>query len=635
MAELSTIIDFVRRNCSDATYSGQPAIREKSLGIWETFDWKAFAENVESFAMGLASLGFARDDKLSVLGNNRPKLYWAQLSAMALGGQSVPVYHDSIATELTFVLTHAETKIIVAEDQEQVDKILSIRADLPNLQWLVYCDPRGLTDYDEDILLRYEDVVEKGRAFAGQNAGHYQESVSSLTASDIALIAYTSGTTGQPKGVMLSHANIIKTSEIFIQNEDLRADDDFLAYLPLAWVGDSVYNLCVSVMVGCATNCPESPETLMHDLRELGPTGILAPPRVWDGMISSLQVRAADAGGVKRWVYQTFRDVAEAVELARQEGRPVSGGLKLKHAIGEWLLYGPVRDQLGLRRARWCLTGGAPLGPDAFRFFRGFGINLKQVYGATEVSGLVSLQPDDQANPDTVGLACNGIDLKVDEDTSEVMVRSPGVFVGYYKEVEKTAEVLQDDGWFHTGDAGLVDDRGHLVIIDRAKDVGKMADGSAFAPQFVELKLKFSPYIGEAVAFGDGRPFVSAMVAIDFDVVGNWADKANLPYTNYVDLSQKPEVRQLVAEEIRRINNSLPESTRIKRFLLLNKDFDADDDEVTRTRKIRRAFVTEKYAPVVNALYGGDREVDMKIDVTFEDGTKSQIDSHLIVEDAA
>jgi len=635
MSDPTTIPGYLLRNEKDAELAGLPAMREKNLGIWQTYDWRGYADEVRYFTLGLAALGFQRGDKLSVIGNNRPRLYWAQLAAMSLGGQSVPVYQDAIASELAYVLAHSEAKVIVAEDQEQVDKILSIREELPNLKLLIFDDPRGLTNYDEEIVRSFADVQEMGREFGAANQGYFEAEIAKGEADDIALIAYTSGTTGQPKGVMLSHANLLETSYIFLANEDVRRSDDFLSYLPMAWVGDSLYGLCVSLIVGCACNCPEAPETVQRDLRELGPTGIVAAPRVWEGMLSMLQVKAGDASPLKRKVYDHFRGVAQKVEDLKFESKPISGLLKLQHWLGEYLVYGPIRDQLGLRRARWCYTGGAPLGPDAFRFFRGFGINLKQVYGSTELSGLASLQPDNEANPDTVGPPCPGIEVRVDTDRSEVLVRGKGVFRGYYKQDDKTAEAVDAEGWFHTGDAGLIDERGHLVIINRAKDVGKLTDGTPFAPQFIELKLKFSPYINEVVAFGDGYDFVSSMIAIDYESVGKWAERRAMPYTNYMDLAQKDEVRALVAEEIRRINLSLPEVSRVKRFLLLTKDLDADDNEITRTRKLRRNFIAEKYAPVIAALYAGDKEVDLKLDVTFEDGSQSQVDSHMIIEEAA
>jgi long-chain acyl-CoA synthetase len=635
MAEPTTICGYLLRNMTEAPLASAPAIREKSFGVWQTHDWRSYGQNVKEFAAGIASLGFKRDDKLSVLGNNRPRLYWAQLAAMSLGGQSVPVYHDAIATELAYVLAHAETKIIVAEDQEQVDKIFSIREQLPNLKWLVYDDPRGLTVYEEDILKSYEEVQALGRDYLQQHPRLLEDEVAKCQPDDVALIAYTSGTTGQPKGVMLSHANMVETALVFVRNEDVRRGDDFLAYLPMAWVGESMYGLCVSLIVGCASNCPEEPETVMRDLRELGPTGIVVVPRVWEALLSQLQIRAADSSQLKRAIYEFFRRIAETVEVARAEGRQVSFGRRLLYWLGNLMVYAPIRDQLGLRRARWCYTGGAPMGADTFRFFHGIGINLKQLYGMTEVAGLVTLQPDDQANPETVGLPCPGVEVKISPEHSEVLVRSKGVFKGYYKQEDKTAEALDRDGWFHTGDAGLLNQQGHLIIIDRAKDVGKLSDGTPFAPQFVELKLKFSPYINEAVAFGDGHPFVAAMVAMDFESVGKWAERHGLAYTNYMDLAQKPEVRALIAEEIRRINAGMPEVLQVKRFLVLTKDLDADDNEMTRTRKLRRAYITEKYGPVIEAFYGGGGQVDLQLDVTFEDGSQSKIASHLVIEEAA
>lgn len=635
MTDLNTIPGLLLRNESDASFSSLPAMRNKELGIWQTFTWAEYVENTREFALGLASLGFERGDKLSVIGNNRPRLYWAQLAAMCLGGQSVPVYQDAIATELAFVLEHSETKVIVAEDQEQVDKILSIKDKLPALKWLIYCDSRGMTDYEEDIVKSFAELQELGRDFRANSPSYFEDEAAKVTGDDIALMAYTSGTTGQPKGVMLSHNNLMVVTDILVKHEDIRQSDDTLAYLPMAWVGDVLYGLCISLKIGSAYNCPESPETLMQDLRDLGPTGFLAPPRVWEGMLSQLQLKGADASPLKRWIFSYFQKVAEDIENLKFEGKPASAWLILMHAIGEVVVYGPVRDQLGLRRARWCYTGGAPLGPDAFRFFRGFGVNLKQLYASTELSGLATLQPNSEANADTVGPACEGVEIKIDDDNGEILIRSAGVFRGYYKEDAKTAEAVDSEGWFHTGDAGVIDENGHLVVIDRAKDVGKLEDGTAFAPQFIELKLKFSPFINEAVAFGDEHPFVSSMIAIDFETVGKWAERRALPYTNYTDLATKQEVRELIADEIRKINLRLPEVSRIKRFLLLTKDLDADDNEVTRTRKLRRGYIAEKYAPVIEAFYGGQKDVQLKLDVTFEDGSKAQVDSHMFIEEAA
>lgn len=611
----------------------KPAIREKDLGIWRTYSWADYAANVRDFALGIAKLGFGVDDKLVIIGDNRPRLYWAQIAAQAMGGAAVPVYQDSIADELVFVLADADTKFVVAEDQEQVDKVLSIRDRLPTLAWIIFDDARGMAAYDDPMIKSFADVQAEGRA-AGDTAA-FARAVDAIDPEQVALMSYTSGTTGQPKGVMLTHANLAETAKTFCAVEDVRESDDFLSYLPMAWVGESLYSMTVSLVAGCSINCPEGPETLERDLRELGPTGFLASPRGWDTILSQLQVKANDTGGLKRWVYETFRAAAVKGEAAKAEGRSAGLGNAILRALGEVLVYGPVRDQIGLRRARWCLTGGAPLGPDTFRFYRAFGVNLKQLYGMTEASGLVSHQADDRANPDTSGLPCPGIDVKIGAN-GEILVKSKGLFKGYYKRADDTAAVLTEDGYFRTGDAGVLDQKtGELLVIDRAKDVGKMADGTAYAPQFIENKLKFSAYISEAVSFGNERSFVAAMIAIDPSTVGNWAEKNGVPYTNYMDLSQKEQVRTLIANEIARINATLPAAVRVKRFLLLAKDLDADDAEVTRTRKLRRSYITERYQPVINAFYSNMTEVDLRTEVTFEDGRRSHVDARLLIQDAA
>jgi len=625
-----TLPRLLRRNAKEM--ADRPAIREKTLGIWQTWSWAEYYAQVGDFALGLAALGAQRGEKLSVIGDNRPRLYAAQLAVQALGGMAVPVYQDSIASELVYVLNHAEVSVIVAEDQEQVDKILSLKDQLPNLKLLVFDDARGMREYDDPLLKSFAQVQAAGRDFAASHAGYLDAEIDKGKPDDLVLLAYTSGTTGNPKGVMLSHHNLIAVAQAFAKAEDIRQADEWLCYLPMAWVGDSLYSTVLSLMVGFTCNCPEGPETVQRDLRELGPTAVLAPPRIWENMLTGMQIRAGDATPLKRRVYQYFRGLAERAQLLAEDRKPIPLGMKLGLALGELLVYGPVRDQLGLRRARWAYTGGAPLGPDAYRFFRSFGVNLKQIYGSTELSGLAALQPDGHADPNTVGPICGGMQVKI-ADSGEVLIKSEGVFKGYYKQPEATRDTITDDGWFKTGDAGFVDPRGHLVIIDRAKDVGQLNDGTAFAPQFVENKLKFSPFIREAVAFGDARPFVSAMIAIDMQTVGTWAERHNLPYTSFQDLATKPEVRRLVAEEIGKCNATLPEATRIRRFILLNKELEADDNEMTRTRKIRRRFVAEKYAKVVDAFYGGASTIELSTEITYEDGRKQTLQSSIVIED--
>jgi long-chain acyl-CoA synthetase len=632
MPELTTLPRLLQRNAREL--GARPAMREKDRGIWQTWDWRQYHDQVRDLALGLASLGFRRGDRLSVIGDNRPRLYWAQVAAQSLGGVSVPVYQDSIARELAYVWNHAEVSVIVAEDQEQVDKVAALRDELPALRLVVYDDPRGMTGYRHDWLKSFEDVQEAGRKFGVEHPGFFENQVELGRAEDVAVISYTSGTTGNPKGAMITHANAIGVAESFRQASRLVPEDTSLAYLPMAWAGDSVYTLFASLVAGFCANCPESPETVQRDLRELGPSTLLAPPRIWENMLTAVLVRAADATPLKRRTFDYFRTVAERAEILRTEGKPLPAGLRLATALGEFFVYGPVRDQLGLRRTKWALTGGAPLGPDTFRFFRSIGVNLKQVYGSTETTGLVSLQPDREANPTTAGRPVSGVEVKIG-DRGEVLVKGCTVFKGYFRNEEATREVLGPDGWFHTGDAGFIDPQGHLVIIDRAKDVGALTDGTPFAPQFIENKLKFSPYVREAVAFGHDKPFVAAMIAIDPGTVGNWAERRGIPYTSYMDLSQKPEVREMIRDEIRRGNETLPEGTRIRRFLLLTKDLEADDAEITRTRKVRRRYVADKYATVIDALYGGVAEAELSTGITYEDGRQAIIQSRVRIEDVA
>lgn len=632
MSGAATLPQLLRQNAG--ALGGRPAIREKNRGIWRSFSWTEYWQGVQDFALGLAAEGFRRGDKLSVIGDNRPRLYWAQIAAQALGGVAVPVYQDSIAAELAYVFDHAEVSVIVAEDQEQVDKVLSLKERLPHLRLVIYDDPRGLVHYEEPLLRAFDRVGAAGREFGAAHPDYLEAAIDRGAGNDLALLSYTSGTTGHPKGVMLSHANLLWSAEAFCKAEEIRREEEWLCYLPMAWIGDSLFSIVLHLLVGFTCNCPEEPATVQRDLRELGPTAVLAPPRIWENMLTSVRLRAADASPVKRRLFDFFTRLAERAEKRRSDGKKPSPTLCAGLMLGEFVVYGPVRDQLGLGRARWAYTGGAALGPDTFRFLRAFGVNLKQVYGATELSGLISLQPDGEADPDTVGRLFPGVELRAAPD-GEVLLRSGGLFQGYYKDPAATAAAIDAEGWFHSGDAGHLDTRQHLVVLDRAKDLGRLADGTRFAPQVVENKLKFSPYIGEAVTFGDGREFVAAIVAIDLGTVGNWAERHNLAYTSFHDLSGKPEVRRLIAAEITKCSASLPASARVRRFLLLNKEFDPDDDEITRTRKIRRRFVAEKYAALIDALYGGLDRVELETAITYEDGRTGLLRSTIAIDDIA
>ena len=627
-----TLPKLLQRNAEENP--GAAGIREKTRGVWQTLTWAGYRDNVRDFALGLASMGFKRGDKLSVVGDNRPQLYIAQLATQVLGGMSVPVYQDSIASELVYVLNHAETSVIVAEDQEQVDKALSLKDKLPHLRWIVFDDPRGLWSYDDPMLRSYESVLAAGKAFGKSHPDFYAEELAKGRADDVTMIAYTSGTTGNPKGAMLSHRNMISGAEAFIEVSDIKPGDNWLSYLPMAWLGDAAFSVGIALVAKLVANCPESPETVQRDLRELGPHSMLAPPRIWENMLTTMQLKAGDASPLKRRVFEYFRGLAERCELKRTDGKGLSLAERMGLAVGEFFVYGPVRDQMGLRNARWCLTGGAPLGPDTYRFFRSFGINLKQVYGATESSALISLQSDTEANPNTVGRPFPRVEVRIDGD-GEVMLKGSNVFKGYFKQDEVTRDTITTDGWLKTGDAGFFDKQGHLVIIDRAKDVGKLSDGTAFAPQFIENKLKFSPFIREAVAFGHDRPMVVAMIAIDMQTAGTWAERRGLAYTSFMDLSRKPEVAALIGEEIAKANATLPDVQQVKRYLLLNKELEADDAEMTRTRKVRRRFVAEKYAAVIDAFYSGARQVKVTMDITFEDGRKSSITNDIAIHDIA
>jgi long-chain acyl-CoA synthetase len=524
--------------------------------------------------------------------------------------------------------------VIVAEDQEQVDKILSLKDRLPRLRSVIFDDPRGLGRYREPMLQSYARTQSAGQEFSRHDSGYFERELDAGRADDVAVIAYTSGTTGRPKGALLSHRNLIATAENYVSVESIRRGDNWLSYLPMAWVGDLMFSLATALVAGVTVNCPEGPETVQRDLRELGPHALFAPPRIWESMLTQIQVKAGDASWLKRRVYEYFRRAAERRELMRAEGKRVPLATNLAYRVGEVVAYGPVRDQLGLRTSRWCLSGGAPLGPDTFRFFRSFGVNLKQIYGATEASAIVVFQRDGQADPNTVGQPVPGWEIRID-DKGEVYLRGPGVFLGYYKQDDATREAITPDGWLKTGDAGFIDPQGQLAIIDRTKDVGKLADGTPFAPQFIENKLKFSPYIREAVAFGDAKPFVAAMVAIDPNTVGSWAERRGLAYTSYQDLSQKPEVRAMIRDEIRRGNDTLPTAQKVRRFLLLTKDLDADDAEITRTRKVRRRHVAEKYAPVIDAFYQGRDTVELTTSITYENGRQGTVRSTVHIEDVA
>ncbi len=622
-----TLPQFLLKNARE--HPAAPALREKEKGIWQEWSWADYLGHVRAFALGLVSLGFGRDDKLAILSDNRPQVYAAMVAAQVLGGIPVPVFQDAIAREIQYVIDHADATIVFAEDQEQVDKILELKGSLPKVARLIYEDPKGLRHYADPLLMSLEKLEELGRKLDGERPGLFEELVRSTKSHDVALICYTSGTTGAPKGAMISHANLVSAIQGILEVEHYGRTDQMLAYLPPAWIGDTFWSLAGSLIVGCTVNCPERPETVLENLREIGPHFMIAPPRIWENLVSTVQIKMADASWAKRRLYMWLMPAGEEAARRAMEKQPLSLRLRILRALGEFLVFAPLRDQLGFRRTRYAYTGGAPLGPEIFLFFRSLGINLKQVYGQTEAGGVSCVQRDGDIKLGTVGKPFPNTEVRLTE-TGEVISRSPCVFVGYYKNPEATIATLRD-GWLYSGDAALFDQDGHLIVIDRAKDVTALADSTKFAPQYIENKLKFSPYIKEAVAVGQDRPYVGAMVNIDMENVGKWAERRQIAYTTYTDLAQKPEVYDLIAEEVERVNRDLPDGTRINKYVLLHKELDPDDEEVTRTRKVRRGFVAKKYADIIEALYSEARSVGVTSVITYQDGRQATVRTELAI----
>jgi len=619
-----------------------PALREKVYGIWQTTTWADLAQVVRRIACGLHEAGMVRDDHVVVVGENRPRLYASMLAVQSLGAVPVPLYQDAATTEYVFPINNAEVRFAIVEDQEQVDKMIEVRESCPQLQRIWYDDPRGLRNYSEPGLAALDALIEAGRAFDTAHAGFYDAEVARAQPQDVAAMFFTSGTTGNPKGVVHTHFTLLDRAAAGARFDKLGPAEEVLAYLPPAWIGQNIFSYAQWLACGYVVNCPESAETVTIDLKEIGPTYYFAPPRVFEGLLTSVMIRMEDAGRLKKWLFHTFMDVARRVGPALMDGKTVGAGDRLLYALGDKFIYGPLRNTLGFSRVRVAYTAGEAIGPDLFTFYRSIGINLKQLYGSTETAVFVCLQPDHEVKADTVGVPIEGVEIRV-ADNGEVMVKSAGLLKEYYKNPAATAEVLDADGWYHTGDAGFLDAGGHLKIIDRAKDVGRImggaSDGAMFAPKYVENKLKFFPFIKEAVAFGDKREKVCAFVNIDFEAVGNWAEKRNLPYAGYTDLAAKPEVLELVRECVEKVNADLSADTmlagsQISRFLVLHKELDADDGELTRTRKVRRGYIGEKYQVLVDALYGGSKEQFIETAVKFEDGRSGSVSATVKIIDA-
>ena len=616
----------------------RPAVREKDYGIWQSWTWGTVADEVRALACGLAALGFKPGDMLVIVGDNRPQLYWAMVAAQTLGGVPVPVYQDSVAAEIQYVVEHVGARFAVVEDQEQVDKLLEVKDRCPTLEHIIFKNPRGLRHYGQSFVHAYAAVQEQGRGFDADNPDFFESAVARGKGGDLAIILYTSGTTGRAKGVMLSFDNVIITARNGIELEGLTENEEVLAYLPLAWVGDNLFSFAQSYVGGFCVSCPESGDTVLTDLREIGVTYFFAPPRIFENILTQVMIRIEDAGWLKRRMFDYFMDHARRVGTRILDGKPVALTDRLLYGIGRWLVYEPLKNVLGFSRIRVAYTAGEAIGPDIFDFYRSLGMNVKQLYGSTEASIFITIQPDGQVKPDTVGVPAKEVEIRITDD-GEVMFRSPGVFMGYFKNDEATRETKTGDGWVHTGDAGFFDADGHLKIIDRAKDVGKVKDSTMFAPKYLENKLKFFPYIKEAVTFGDGRDYVAAFVNIDLEAVGDWAERRNMAYSGYTDLAGQEPVYDLIQECVEKVNRDLAGEPRladsqIKRFLILHKELDADDGELTRTRKVRRRVIAEKYGALIEALYSDTDHCPVEAMVTFEDGRTGMIKADLRIREA-
>ena len=615
-----------------------PAMREKYLGIWQTWSWLDVAERVRALACGLSALGFKRGDNLAIIGDNRPHLYMMMTAAQCLGGVPVPLYQDAVANEMLFVLQDAGIRFAVVEDQEQVDKMLEIREQVPTLEHVVYDDPRGMRHYTQTFLHDIHELMEMGRIHDRNHPDFLNAEIEQGHYDDVSVMLYTSGTTGKPKGVCQTHAAFIAAAQGGVEVDRLGADGDILSYLPMAWVGDHLFSYAQALVAGFTINCPESGETVMTDLREIGPTCYFAPPRVFESLLTSVMIRMEDASALKQKMFHYFMAVAKRCGSDILDGKSVGMVDRVQYWLGNILVYGPLRNVLGMSRIRVAYTAGAAIGPELFRFYRSMGINLKQFYGQTETCAYVCMQPDGQIKFDSVGQPAPGVEIRI-ADNGEVLVKGPMLLKGYYKRPDATAESINADGYFMTGDAGFLDEEGHLKIIDRAKDVGKLSNGAMFAPNYIENKLKFFQHIKEVVCFGHDRDMVCAFINIDVGAVGNWAERRGISYSGYADLAGRPQVLELIRECIEQINADLVHDTmvadsQIHRFLVLHKELDPDDDELTRTRKVRRNFVADKYKVLIDALYEGKANQFIETEVKFEDGRRGKVSADLKIIDA-
>ncbi len=609
--------------------SQKVAMREKEFGIWRPITWQQYFDNVKHIALGLVSLGLEDGDKVSMIGDNRPEGLWAEMAALCARGTGVWLFQDSLIDEVKYIVDHSDTKFLFGEGQEEVDKALSIYNECPKLQKIIWDDPKGMRNYHQDYLISLKELIARGQDLDQQQPNLFKDLVYKGHGDEVALLFYTSGTTSLPKGALLSHHNMLTMGKHLMMVDPCHANDDYVSYLPFAWIGEQMMSISCGLQIGYTINFPEEPETSQENIREIGPHVMFAPPRMYEQMTRSVQVKYLDATWSKRKFYELASKIGYHVADLRFNKKPVSFHWK----VLEWFAYAMVqkklKDHLGLSRVRNAYTGGAAMGPDHFRFFHAMGVNLKQIYGQTEVAGISVVHRKGDIKFDTVGKPIPGTDVKITED-GEIITRSPSVFLGYYKNEEATQEALRD-GWLHSDDKGFIDDDGHLVVFDRTKDVFTLRDGRPFSPQYLETRLKFSPYIKDSWVIGDKRDYISAVLCIDYSVVGKWADEKKLNYTSYPELSQMPEVYDLVQKQIKQANRDLPEAARIHKFTNLYKELDPDDDELTRTRKLRRKFVEKRYEDIVNALYADNDTVHIDTTIKYEDGREAHIKTDLSI----
>ncbi len=617
---------FIRR----AGEQGQRvAMREKEFGLWRPITWAAYLENVRSFALGLAALGLRHGDKVAMIGDNRPEGLYAEMAALCAGGVAVWLFQDAMLDEVQYIVDHSDARFLVAEGQEEVDKALAIKARCPKLERIIWDDPKGMRGYQDPALIRFTEVQRLGCEAAGREAGRFEALVDQGRGEDICLLFYTSGTTAKPKGALLTHTNMLKMGQNLMRVDPCLEADDFVSFLPMAWIGEQMMSISCGLMAGFTLNFPEEPETVLANLREIAPHAVFSSARFYEQMVRTVQVKYLDASRTKRKIYEWAFDIGYRLADFKLARCPAPVPWRVLGFLADQAVHKKVRDHLGLARIRNAYSGGSALGPDYFRFFHAIGVNLKQIYGQTEIAGISVVHRSDDIKFDTVGKPIPETEVRITPE-GEIISRSPSVFKGYYKDSEATAKALRD-GWLFSGDTGFLDPDGHLVFFDRTKDVFTLSDGSRFSPMFLESRLKFSPYIKDAWVLGHQRPFAAAVICIDYSVVGKWAEDNHIAYTSYQELSQDPRVSTLVQGEIRKANTQLPAAARVRRFLNLHKEFDADDEELTRTRKLRRAFIEDRYRDLIDAIYSGAGRVSMGTTVTYEDGRVAEVKAELSI----